>query len=131
MAQVTYENVISAWRDKAVGSVADLDVALSDYRVLFAYHSNKIEDAGVSLHQTREIFENGKVVGYTGDLRALFETENQKVCYEFLKDKIVEKAPLTGELIREIHENQTCNAADSADQDQRRAPPQSARNTVR
>ncbi len=104
MAQVTYENVISAWRDKAVGSVADLDVALSDYRVLFAYHSNKIEDAGVSLHQTREIFENGKVVGYTGDLRALFETENQKVCYEFLKDKIVEKAPLTGELIREIHE---------------------------
>ncbi|MBP5298268.1 MAG: Fic family protein [Lachnospiraceae bacterium] len=104
MAQVTYENVISAWRDKAVGSVADLDVALSDYLVLFAYHSNKIEDSGVSLHQTREIFENGKVVGYTGDLRALFETENQKVCYEFLKDKIVEKALLTGELIREIHE---------------------------
>ena len=104
MAKITYEEVIRAWKKKAVRSVADLDVALFDYRVLFAYNSNKIEDAGVSLHQTREIFENGKVVGYTGDLRALFETENQKVCYEFLKDKIIDKAPVTGELIREIHE---------------------------
>lgn len=41
------------------------------------------------MNQTREIFEYGKVVGYTGDLRALFETENQKVCYEFLKEKVV------------------------------------------
>ena len=34
--------------------------------------------------------------------------------------------PRYGMSIRNIHENQTCNAADSADQDQRSASPQSA-----
>ncbi len=88
---MTYNDVLSAWQKKEISTKQDLDVALSDYRVFFAYHSNKIEGAGVSLHQTKEIFENGKVVGYTGDLRALFETENQRVCFEFLKEKIVDK----------------------------------------
>lgn len=41
------------------------------------------------MHQTREIFENGKVTNYTGELRHLFETQNQKVCYEWLKSKII------------------------------------------
>lgn len=43
------------------------------------------------MHQTREIFENGKVTNYTGELRHLFETQNQKVCYEWLKSKIVKQ----------------------------------------
>ena len=101
---ITYEDIVERWKEKNISSITDLDDALSDYRVLFAYHSNHIEGAGVSFHQTREIFENGKVIGYTGDLRALFETENQKVCYDFLKEKIVEKATLNPELIKEIHE---------------------------
>ncbi len=104
MAKIGFEDVVNAWKSKKIKNVADIDVALSDYRILFAYNSNKIENAGVSFHQTREIFENGKVVGYTGDLRALFETQNQKECFEFLKDKIAEKQMLTGGLIREIHE---------------------------
>ncbi|MBE5825003.1 MAG: Fic family protein [Butyrivibrio sp.] len=104
MSQITYEAVIEAWKQKNISTVADLDVVLSDYRIFFAYNSNTIEGAGVSLHQTREIFDNGKVVGYTGDLRALFETQNQKECYDFLKSKIADKESLTPELIRIIHE---------------------------
>ncbi|SEP58419.1 Fic family protein [Butyrivibrio sp. TB] len=102
---ITYSDIVKAWQDKKITTVSDLESALSDYKIFFAYHSNKIEDAGVSIHQTREIFENGKVIGYTGDLRALFETENQKVCYEFLKEKVIAKEPLSGELIKSIHEN--------------------------
>ncbi len=101
---ITYSDIVQAWRDKEISTTLDIDAVLSDYRILFSYHSNKIEDAGVSLHQTREIFENGKVIGYTGELRALFETQNQKVCYDFLKDKITNKEPLSGKLIREVHE---------------------------
>ena len=101
---MTYDQIVSSWQKRNIASIADLDTVLSDYRVFFAYHSNKIEDAGVSLHQTREIFENGKVTGYTGDLRALFEAENQKVCFEYLKDRILKKDPLTSELICRIHE---------------------------
>ena len=100
-----YEDIVSAWHEKNIETVADLDTVLSDYRVMFAYQSNQIEGAGVSLRQTREIFENGKVVGYTGDIKAIHETENQKICYEFLKEKIVAKEKLTPELIKEIHGN--------------------------
>ena len=104
MNTITYEDIVKVWQDKNIRTAKDLDVTLSDYRILFAYNSNKIEDAGVSLHQTREIFENGKVVGYTGDLRALFETQNQKECFEFIKGKIVSKEAVTSTLIKKIHE---------------------------
>jgi Fic family protein len=101
---MTYDKIVSAWQKKNISSAKDLDVVLSDYRIFFAYNSNRIEDAGVSLHQTREIFENGKVVGYTGDLRALFETQNQKIAFEYLKEKILSREPPTAELICKIHE---------------------------
>ena len=111
---ITYADIVNAWRNKKISTAADLETALSDYKIFFAYNSNRIEDAGVSIHQTREIFENGKVVGYTGDLRALFETENQKVCYEFLKEKVIAKESLNGELIRQIHEKLTHGCYDEA-----------------
>lgn len=101
---MTYNDIVASWQSRNINTVADIDTYLSDYRILFAYNSNRIEGAGVSLHDTREIFENGKVVNYTGDVRNLFETENQKVCYEFLKKKIVKREALTSKLILEIHE---------------------------
>lgn len=110
----TFIDIIQAWRNKKISTITDLESALSDYKIFFAYNSNKIEDAGVSIHQTREIFENGKVIGYTGDLRALFETENQKVCYEFLKEKVILKERLTGDLIKQIHEKLNHGCYDEA-----------------
>lgn len=98
-----YENVVKMWQEKNIQTVADLDTALDNYKILFAYHSNKIEGSDVTLHQTREIFENGKVIGYTGDLRALYETQNQKLCYEFLKPFILEKKEMDLDFIKEVH----------------------------
>ncbi len=51
----------------------------------------------------RNLFESGKRCCYTGNLRALFEQQNQKQCYEFLKKKIVCSEPLSVELAKEIH----------------------------
>ena len=101
---MTYEDIATEWQKKKIKTVSDLDTYLSDYRILFAYNSNRIEGAGVSLHDTREIFENGKVINYTGDVRSLFETENQKVCYDFLKRKIVKREPVSGKLILDTQE---------------------------
>lgn len=100
---ITYEQVLNQWRARPLSTLADIDTLLSNYRILFAYHSNKIENAGVSLQQTREIFENGRVINYTGDTRALFETQNQKECYEFLKQHILDKTAVTSDFIREVH----------------------------
>ncbi len=101
---ITYEEIVTKWKSNSKTTVADLDVALGDFRILFAYNSNRIEGSEITLHQTREIFENGKVIGYTGDLRALFETENQRVCYEYLKEKILIKEPMSEELVLKVQE---------------------------
>jgi len=98
-----YTKVFDLWRSYSIASLADLDKYLASFRILFAYHSGKIENDEITYHDTREIFENGKVSGFTGNPRTLFEQNNQKLCYEFLKHKIVSKEPLSTELIREIH----------------------------
>ncbi len=107
-----YENTLKLWRTFDVKTADDLDYALQSFRVLFAYHSGKIENQDIDYHDTREIFENGKVLNYTGDPRTLFEQQNQKVCYDFLKDKIIAKEPLTLPLILEIHEALTAGTYD-------------------
>lgn len=81
----------------------ELDAVLTDFRILFAYHSNRIENEDTDYHDTRDVFENGKVYGYTGDPRTLFEIQNQRDCYYLLLDRIVAKEPLSISLIKEIH----------------------------
>jgi Fic family protein len=98
-----YERAVGLWRSWNVRTGADLDKYLHSFRVLFAYHSGKIENEDITWHDTREIFENGRVTGFTGTPRALFEQQNQKLCYEYLKEKIAAKSPLDLRLVREVH----------------------------
>ncbi|MDR1206645.1 MAG: Fic family protein [Peptococcaceae bacterium] len=98
-----YEDAIRLWRDYGVRTEADIDCRLGNFRILFAYNSGRIENGAVTYGDTREIFENGRVLNYSGDPRALFELHNQRVCYEFLKPKLVAKEPLTIALIKETH----------------------------
>ena len=110
MAQ--YETVLKIWQGWNIRSVSDLELHLDSFRILFAYHSGKIENEHITYHDTREIFENGQVVGYTGDTRTLFELQNQKVCYDFLKSKMIEREPLSIPLILEVHRILTAGAYD-------------------
>lgn len=84
-------------------SVGELDAFLINFKTLFAYHSNKIENDEIDYHDTRDVFEDGRLVNFTGHPRTLFEVQNQLECYEFLKEKIVAKEPLSIELIKQIH----------------------------
>ncbi|KXG42694.1 Fic family protein [Tepidibacillus decaturensis] len=107
-----YRQIIQLWQSYKITSAADLDKYLDSFRILFAFHSGKIENEEVTYHDTREIFENGRVVNYTGSPRALFEQQNQKLCYEVLKEKIVQKEPLSIELVKEIHKVLTSGTYD-------------------
>ena len=98
-----YAQAVRKWQEWNIKTIADLDQYLDNFRILFAYHSGKIENPEITYHDTREIFENGKVVAYTGSPRSLFEQQNQKLCYEVLKEKIVNKEPVSIELIQDIH----------------------------
>ncbi len=107
-----YEDTVSLWQSYNIADTSDLDKYLSNFRIVFAYNSGKIENADINYHDTREIFENGKVTGYTGETRAIFEQQNQKLCYEFLREKIVAKEPISVELIKEIHKTLTSGTYD-------------------
>ena len=99
----TYEQIRTFWASRALSSEEDLDDRLINFRILFAYHSGRIENQEITFHDTREIFENGRVTGFTGDPRAIFEQRNQKRCYELLKDRIVARAPMTLDFVKEVH----------------------------
>ena len=98
-----FEEIIDWWKKEKKESKADLATLLDNYKILFAYHSGKIENDSITLHDTREIFENGCVINYTGDLRTLFEIKNQKDSFEFLLDKILRKDEITVEFIQRLH----------------------------
>lgn len=98
-----YNQVIGLWQSYKIASAAHLDKYLDNFRVLFAFHSGKIENEEITYHDTREIFENGRIVNFSGNPRTLLEQQNQKLCYEMIKEKIVKKEPLTVELVKEIH----------------------------
>lgn len=98
-----YEDILIWWKDVKKDTKEDIYALLDNFKILFAYHSGKIENEMITLHDTREIFENGTVINYTGDLRTLFEIKNQKDCFEYLVDKIVSKGEITLPFILELH----------------------------
>ena len=107
-----YEEIVSMWRGWRVASAADIDERLHNFKVLFAYNSGKIENDAITYHDTREIFENGRALSFTGDPGTLFEQRNQKMCYELLKYKIAAREPLTVSLVLETHETLTAGTYD-------------------
>lgn len=98
-----YNQAVKLWQSYKIASTFDLDKYLDSFRILFAFHSGKIENEEITYYDTREIFENGRVVNYTGNPRAILEQQNQKLCYEVLKEKIIKREPLSIELVKEIH----------------------------
>ena len=98
-----YLAAVKLWQKFNIETEADIDLRLHSFRILFAYNSGKIENAEITYHDTREIFENGRVVNFTGTPRAIFEQRNQKLCYDFLKPKLIFREPITIELVKEVH----------------------------
>ena len=100
---MSFGTIISKWQRKQKHTTADYRVLLDNFRIVFAYNSGRIENENITMHDTREIFENGKVINYTGDLRTLFEIKNQKDCFDFFLDCIAEKREITSDLICALH----------------------------
>lgn len=100
---ITYEDVLAYWKSKNVRNGADLDAIVNGMAILLAYHTTKIEEPGVTFDDTREIFENGRVVGYTGDVKELFALRNAKRGWENLLDAFDEGRQIDEELIKAFH----------------------------
>ena len=83
-----YEQTVKTWKAWKVRTVADLDLRLDSFRILFAFNSGKIENPEVTFHDTREIFENGKIAGFSGNPRTLFEQQNRRPVMHFSATKL-------------------------------------------
>ena len=99
----TYKEIVTMWQAFDVKCQADVEKRLDNFKILFAYHSGKIENDEIDYHGTIEVFEHGRVTSYQGSPRTLFEQQNQKVSYEFLLPHLEAKTPLTIAFIKEIH----------------------------
>jgi Fic family protein len=99
-----YQKIIETWKNLKENSETNkLDYYLNDFQILFAYNSAKIENNDVTYNDTKEIFNNNRIIAFTGKPKTIFNLWNQKICYEFLKDKIITKEALSIELILEVH----------------------------
>jgi len=107
-----YAEALVLWQSYHIASAATLDKCLENFRILFAFHSGKLKNEDITYAKTREIFKSEWVLNYTGNPRALFEQQNQKLCYEVLKEKIIKKDPLSVEFIQEIHKVLTSGTYD-------------------
>lgn len=100
---MTYNDTVQNWLDLNIKTETDIDNELRNFRILFAYHSGKMKNKEFKIADTKGIFENGKVISFTGDVRTLFEQQNQKDCYDILKSKIPRKEPISIDLMKLIH----------------------------
>jgi len=99
----SYQKILQLWQSFNITTTAQLDARLNSFRVLFAYNSGKIENPETTYYDTREVFENGKIAGFSGDPITAVEIINQKRVYSFLLPKIIKKEPITMELVKTVH----------------------------
>lgn len=100
---VRYEDVLSFWKKKNIVTSGDLDAVVNGQAVTLAYHSTKIEEPQVTFHDTREIFEHGRVISYSGDIKVLFALQNAKRAWEVFMDSFEKKLPLNETLVKNFH----------------------------
>lgn len=99
--------IVSWWRAQHISQRDELAAVLEGYRVRFAYHSGTIENPELTYHDTRDVFEDGRVHGFTGDPRTLFEIHNLKTCHELLLDSFGRRQPLDEAMLLEVHQTLT------------------------
>ena len=83
---MSYEEIVKQWRAYNINKASDIDKYLHSFRILFAYNSGKIENDEINYHDTREVFENGKVNAFTGSVRTkIFEKIRYNVLTTYSK----------------------------------------------
>lgn len=113
--EFNYDDVVLFWHSTPRHDVLQLDQLLGSFKIMFAYNSIQFRNEFVTLHDTRNIFQSGKVSDFTGKVYDLIEIENLRKCHEMLINKVVADVPLSIELINKTHSVLTCGLYDGSD----------------
>lgn len=97
-----YETILTNWHNN-VKNERDLIRYMDNFQLIYSYNSGKIENPRITFDDTREIFENGKVISFTGDLKTLYEIKNLKDCIGLILKGVSSEQPIDIEFIKELH----------------------------
>lgn len=95
---ISYEQVVSMWR-----SDTHPDVFSGRLLYLMASESAQIENINIDYHTTKELFETSFISEYTGDLRDLFSTMNNRQLADFYNRSLETGQKVTPWFIKESH----------------------------
>lgn len=98
-----YNQILEWWNSKQIQTSDDLEVALDNFKIVFAYHSNGIEGSSIDYHTTREIFEGKPLSNYNGTAREIFEAQNQKFAYDFILESFDIRKDIDLAFILQLH----------------------------
>lgn len=98
-----YYEIMSRWQSFQLVSFAEMDRLLKRFNILFIYHSGKLENDQVTYQTTREIFETGTAAAFPEGSKTLFWQKNQKLCYEYLREKILARDDMDTSLLLDVH----------------------------
>ena len=56
---MNYNEIVEKWQNNVVSNKEELMAKMQNFRIIFAYNSNRIENPETTYHDAREIFENG------------------------------------------------------------------------
>lgn len=102
---MNYQEIVEKWRSIPIKTVEDVEKRLKDFKIVFAFHSNAIEGTGVdTMEETTDIFNFSTIKNYSDEREKLFAVQNQKIAYDFFKEKIAAHEPVSTDLIKELHE---------------------------
>lgn len=96
-----YSALVSQWQSLSAEKRTQL---LEEFSITYAYNSGKIENNLITFHDTQEIYEHGRVVSFTGDVRTLFEISNLKESWEWLLANATTNIQLSENLLLSAHE---------------------------
>lgn len=86
----------------------DRDLYLTgEFPLMFSYNSGRLENEEITLHDTAEIFDHGRVVSFTGELRTLFEISNLKDAWSSALTMASSSDPICISDILNLHEELT------------------------
>lgn len=94
---------IDYWKSLEIDSLDKTQGILKDFRILFSYHSGVIENTNIKYLDVKDIFDNRRVINYTGNLVTLYEIDNLRISFDYMLSKAIDKESLTEELIKKFH----------------------------